>query len=322
MPLIFYLKLLHFIGWYHLFLEIEYEVLTYTLNNFQWLLCNLIPESLLLLTFRNITKEENDLSDWFWINWITPLIIIFLFALIWLWKSKIAKTSKLSFYLRTQVFSKYMFFTSTYIYFWIWYEIFSFNELYSYEIVSYLFTLICTIFISLFTYWFVINPFSKWKLWSMFQKINEIKLEFLLLENIKPNEYILITKYNLVRKLIFSILITLMMRFNQSSLIFTFLAISTQLMYSNIIIGLCQFDSSTTRGLVIFNELATSATIILTSAEYLNNSFGSNQDNYHMNDLWLLLIRIQILLIIIIEILRWILFIISKLVSALIEKCF
>ena len=215
-----------------------------------------------------------------------------------------------------------MFSTSSYIYFWIWYEIFSFNELYNYEIVSYLFTLICTIFISLFTYWFVINPFSKWKLWSMFQKIHEIKLEFLLLENIKPNEYILIIKYNLVRNLIFSILITLMMRFNQSSLISTFLTISTQLMYSNIIIGLCQFDSSTTRGLVIFNELATSATIILTSAEYLNNSFGSNQDNYHLNGLWLMLIRIQILLIVFIEILRWMLFIISNLVSALIEKCF
>ena len=75
-------------------------------------------------------------------------------------------------------------------------------------------------------------------------------------------------------------------------------------MYSNLIIGLCQFKSSITRGLIVFNEIIMISVVLVASIEYLNESFSSNSHLNKLEDLLLILIRLHILSIIWVELSR------------------
>ena len=166
-----------------------------------------------------------------------------------------AKWIRISYILRVKVFSKYMLWASTYMLFWAFSELLNFIELFSSYIISYIITVAILWVTSILFYCFIIYPKEKWWIWNRFTQINKIRLEFSLLDSLNLSNYKLIIRYNLIRKLILTATFALQLKYKISPFLFTFVIISVQVMYSNIIIGLWQFKSSITRGLIIFNEI-------------------------------------------------------------------
>ena len=209
-----------------------------------------------------------------------------------------------------------MLWASTYMLFWIFYEFFSFRELIGMKIISFMFTIIFSCIFFIFCYCFVIYSNTNWWFWNRFDKINIIRKEFWLLDNLRPNDYKLIVRYNFWRKLILSLTIALQLKTNLSPFLLTFVIISSQSMYSNMITGLWQFKSLITRGLMIFNEIATIWVVLFASIEYLNESFSSNADLIKLQGFLLFLIRFHILSVVSVELSR-ILFSLSRILFLL-----
>ena len=173
-----------------------------------------------------------------------------------IFKKGVSKWIRISYILRVQAFSKYMLWASTYMLFWALCELLAFHGLVNLHILSYIITIIIMLVASVLSYCFIIYPKEKWWIWSRYTQINKIRLNFSLLDSLNSSSYKLIIRYNLVRKLILSVTFALQLKYKMSPFMFTFVIISVQVMYSNIIIGLWQFKSSVTRGLIIFNEIS------------------------------------------------------------------
>ena len=167
-----------------------------------------------------------------------------------------SKWSRLKSAFRVQVFSKYMLWASTYMLFWSLCELLNFHELFSSYVLSYIITIIILWVTSVLSYCFIIYPNEPWWIWNRYPQINKIRLEFWLLDRLKPWDYKLIIRYNLVRKLILSSSFALQLKYKMPPFMLTFVIIFVQVMYSNLIIGLWQFKSSVTRWLIIFNEIS------------------------------------------------------------------
>ena len=192
----------------------------------------------------------------FFLKWTTIIVTAWIFMIYNSFRKDASKWIRISYILRVQVFSKYMFWASTYMLFWALCELLAFSGLINSHILSYVITVIIMLVTSVLSYCFIIYPKEKCWIWSRYTQINKIRLEFLLLDSLNSSNYKLIIRYNLARKLILSAAFALQLKCKLQSFMFTFVIISVQVMYSNIIIGLWQFKSSVTRGLIIFNEIS------------------------------------------------------------------
>ena len=259
----------------------------------------------------SISGDSNVTTNFF-VNWTTIIVAILIFVMFHTCQKNMPTLRKITYFLRIQAISKYMLWASTYVFFWIIYELSSINELTDIRILSYAATLVFTWIISIFVYWFAIHSNKNWWIWTRYAKINNIRQDFRMLDIVKPRDYALIVRYSIGRKLVFSIMITLQLKLNLSSFLFTFVIISAQLMYSNLIIGLWLFKSLLTRGLMISNEAAMNTVVLLASIEYLNLYLDSNSSLSNLEYILLLLVRIHVLLIIGVEFLRIFRLIISK----------
>ena len=143
---------------------------------------------------------------------------------------------------------------------------------YSSRIFLFLFTIFILILFLLFIYCFVLFSCEKWFIWSRYPQINEVREGFWLLDGLSRQDYLLIVRYNFTRKIIYAISITVQIKMKLTPLLFTFLMISTQTLYSNMIIGLYQFSSQITRGLISFNGFMMT-NVLISSIEYLNETF-------------------------------------------------
>ena len=260
-------------------------------------------------------NKELQITNIFLVNWATIIFTNFFYVIFFAFKKNQTKRSKISFYFRIQVLSRYMFWASTYICFWAFYELLNICEIVSSKVVSYIATSLCVCAWLAFIYWFVIYSNKEWCIWNKYPQMNAIRTEFLLLNSIEQENYILIIRYNFVRKLVLTMTYVVQLKLMLSPFIFTFLVIFIQTIYSNIIIGLWQFNSPITRGLLILNEIFMVEVIILAAIEYLNQSFALNSDLNQFEMIMLFTIRLHIMLIIIIESSRIFLFIIRSLIS-------
>ena len=117
--------------------------------------------------------------------------------------------------------------------------------------------------------------------------------EFKLLDHLSPDDYSLIVRYNLARKLLLSLTILFELRFGLTVFLFTFLLISIQLFYVNLTIGWYQFDSAVTRSLVIFSEVVMSSVVLLSLVECLNQAFDKYSNLHNLDYLRLITVRIN-----------------------------
>ena len=98
----------------------------------------------------------------------------------------------------------------------------------------------------------------------------------------------------MLKKIIIVCVISLEVKLRVPALIFVFFIIWTQTMYSNLIIGLYQFNSAITRGLFILNEIIMLFVVYVASAEYLNESFDSEEIFGNIFMIWLIIIRLYL----------------------------
>ena len=138
----------------------------------------------------------------FLVNWITIVAVISLFIIFQVCQKNISKWHIISFVFRTQAVSKYMLWASTYIFFWIIYELLSFTELTNIRILSYAITIIWASILSLIIYWFCIYSNKIWWIWKRFSIMSKIRQEFYIFDRLTPEDYALTIRYNIGRKLI------------------------------------------------------------------------------------------------------------------------
>ena len=156
----------------------------------------------------------------FLVNCLTIIIIVIIYVVFKASKKREEQWNKLLFILRTQAFSKYMFWASTYMLFCAFYELFNFSELASSRVLSYLFTLSFLWIGLLFAYCFLIYSNEEWCLWSRYSLISNIRKEFWFLDDLKLKDYILIIRYNFGRKVILSVTFALQIKFKLSPFLF------------------------------------------------------------------------------------------------------
>ena len=308
-----------------------YWILFIVFENRTWYIKQYLSEIFVIITHLNslifpyfdwLTNINSDsqISDSFLFNWGSILIIIGIFILSQVCKKNIANSRRLSFIFRIGIFSKYMYWASTYMIFWMLYEIAFIDSFISSRVLLLILSIVFMWFFLSSIYWLVIYPFQKWCIWSRYEQINLIRENFRLLENLKQIDYILIIRNNLIRKLIFWIMIIIQIKMKLTPLIFTFLMISTQTLYSNLTIGLYQFSSFITRGLITFNEIWMVGVVLISSIEYLNETFETNSDLIKLIDIWICLIRFHILSIICVELARIFWFVVKTSISIIRKK--
>ena len=240
-------------------------------------------------------NSNTGITNSFMINWSTILILILIFIFVLLLDHRKLITNRYILHIfKAKALAKYMFWASTYLTFWILNEIINMNEfINSSFILLVIGVLIASVFL-LLIYWLVIYSSQTWCIWARIPYLKTLrKNEFKLLDNLKPADYYLIIRYNLARKLFLSLSILFELKFGLTVFLFAFLLISIQLFYSNLVIGLCQFSSALTRGLVIFTEVVMSTVVLLSSVEYLNQAFGQYSNLVNLDDLCLTIIRIH-----------------------------
>ena len=201
----------------------------------------------------NCTDYNVRLSNSFILNSLTIILIICMFTIARKWNKDKAWSNKFFYIFRVSVLSKYMFWASTYLCFWWFFEILDLSEFKDARIISYISSTILLWALSVFIYCFVIYSTEKWFFWNRYASINSMRKEFMLLDSLKPLDYRLLIRYNFVKKAMFSLTVVAQIKLNLSVYAFTFLMISTQSLYSNLIFGLWQFNSVITRGLFILN---------------------------------------------------------------------
>ena len=247
----------------------------------------------------------------FFINWVSILAIISIYSFVWIRNNGILTNSRILFMFRVSALSKYLQWASTYLWFCLFYEIINFDMLSDIKLFSYVFAITSLLACMLFSYWFIIYSSERWFLCNKFFLIDITRKCFVLVENIAYNDYKLIIRYNLIKKLLISFIIAFHVCKGLSPFIITFSIISIQTMYSNLAVGLFQFQSSVTRMLFIFNEVTMVIVVYLASIDYFNHSFNSIGNTINFINIWLIMIRSHINLIILIELLRMALFMIS-----------
>ena len=243
------------------------------------------------------TNLENQITSSFTLNWVSIIVIISIFSVLWYLKFKSNISHKMHSFFSVKKFSKYFHWASSYLLFWAFYEIFGFDNQFDFLLLSYIITFIALIMLFIFSYWFIIYPFQNWWIWSKFFIFEKIRKEFIQIDNLKKTNYMLIIRYNFIKKVIVTFIIALEIRIGTSPFSFTFFIIVTQTIYSNVIIGLYQFNSAITRGLFIFNEITIVIVVYVSFTEYLNEEFESNSELNKVFVIWLVIIRIYIFLL-------------------------
>ena len=123
-----------------------------------------------------------------------------------------------------------MFWTSTYMIFWMLHEIINVNEFINFSLPLLVIGLLLASVFLVFTYWLVIYSSQTWCIWARYPYLKALReQEFKLLDNLKPADYCLIIRYNLAKRMLLSLTILFELKFGLSVFLPTFLLISIQL---------------------------------------------------------------------------------------------
>ena len=281
-------------------------------NQLQIVITHLNSASFPLFSSMFSLNKNTNVTNSFLINWATIIALVFIFLIFQVYQKISSKFNKIAYLFRTPAISKYLQWALTYTLFWIIFEMFSFEEFTSSRVLSYIIWIIFLWFTSLFIYWFVVYSNKNWWIWSRYHQIYKLRLEFTFFDCLIQENYAMIVRYNITRKLLLSATIIMQIKIKMSPFLLTFVIIWTQSMYSNLITGLWQFKSLTTRVMMIFNEIMMVAIMLLASVEYLNEFFNTSSYSNKFENLLLMLIRFHILSILGIEFFRMCRFIILK----------
>ena len=149
--------------------------------------------SLFFPFFSKISHTDPNLgiTSSFLINWATILLVIWTFVLVWVFKhQKIITNDFVLSIFRPKVLAKYMFWTSTYMIFWMLHEIINVNEFTNFSLLLLVIGLLLASAFSVLTYWLVIYSSQAWCIWVRYPYLKTLREhEFKLLDHLKPADY-------------------------------------------------------------------------------------------------------------------------------------
>ena len=246
--------------------------------------------------FKN-TNSNILISNSLLVNCMSILFIIAIFVISNLLKTRFIMLSKYSYYFRITALSKYMLWTSTYIWFWAFYEIINANNLTSFGVLSLIITLILIFIGFLLSFCLIIYSNQNCFLCNKYKIFQSIRNEFIMFDRLDRKNYEFIIRYNYLRKLVIPLSVLVMIKLNLFPFIFIFLFLSCQLTYFNFLIGRCHFSSLVTRWMSIINELIITFVVLFICMEfqYLTATESENSVFLKIMNLIQLTIRIHIL---------------------------
>ena len=110
--------------------------------------------------------SNTGITNSFMINWITILMMIWAFVLVLVFKHQKAITNKYILRIfREKALAKYMFWTSTYLIFWMLHEIINVNEFTNFSLLLLVIGLLLASVFSVLAYWLVIYSSQTWCIW-------------------------------------------------------------------------------------------------------------------------------------------------------------
>ena len=180
------------------------------------------------------------------------------------------------------------------IYFWALIEIESI--IYTFGLlISFLLTTCWFIICLLYFYWFVLNNKSDWLLWNIFRWIKDIKDEFIMISNIDKANYSYFIRYNWIRKILFSLVMSLFYKYSFSPYLYAFSSIPLQVIYFWLSFVVSSFHSPDKGLIFVINESMMTVVVFMVAIIYMNTKTNDLGYLINFSEVMLIWIRTQIL---------------------------
>ena len=145
-----------------------------------------------------ITDNDDQITSSFVLNWATIIIVIWIYIVYSCFSYGSVNTNKQIEHSLLKFFSRYIHWSSTYLWFCLFIEIFSINNPQNFRLLSYIATCVFILTALIFSYWVVFYSTQEWLIWSRFNIIKKIRIKVLFYDKLKKVDYFLILRYTAV----------------------------------------------------------------------------------------------------------------------------
>ena len=237
---------------------------------------------------------QGQLSWSFSLNWSLMILFVIWFVLFRKLLMKSFKWEYLQDRFKYKIISKYLMWNMVFIYFWALIEIESI--IYTFGLlISFLLTTCWFIICLLYFYWFVLNNKSDWLLWNIFRWIKDIKDEFIMISNIDKANYSYFIRYNWIRKILFSLVMSLFYKYSFSPYLYAFSSIPLQVIYFWLSFVVSSFHSPDKGLIFVINESMMTVVVFMVAIIYMNTKTNDLGYLINFSEVMLIWIRTQIL---------------------------
>ena len=145
-----------------------------------------------------INNNDEQITNSFVFNWATIIIIIWIYIVYSCFNHESENTNRQIEHSLSKFFSRYIHWSSTYLWFCLFIEIFSFSNLQSLRLLSYITAWVFILTAVLFSYWVVFYSTQEWLIWSRINIIKKIRIKAIFYYKLKHIDYLLILRYTAV----------------------------------------------------------------------------------------------------------------------------
>ena len=142
-----------------------------------------------------ITNNSEQITNSFVLNWATIIIIIWIYIAYLCFNHESENTKKKIEHLLSKFFSRYIHWSSTYLWFCLFIEFFSINNPHNFRLLSYIVTCAFILIAVIFSYWVVFYSAQEWWIWSRINIIKKIRIKVVFYDKLKKVDYLLILRY-------------------------------------------------------------------------------------------------------------------------------
>ena len=145
-----------------------------------------------------ITKNDEQITYSFVLNWATIIIVIWIYIVYSWFNHESENTNSQIENSLSKFFSRYIHWSSTYLWFCLFIEIFSISNLQSLRLLSYITACVFILIAAIFSYWVVFYSSQEWLVWNRINIIKKIRIKAIFYDKLKRVDYFLILRYTAV----------------------------------------------------------------------------------------------------------------------------
>ena len=145
-----------------------------------------------------INNNDEQITYSFVLNWATIIIVIWIYIVYSCFNQKSENTNNQIENSFSKFFSRYIHWSSTYLWFCLFIEIFSINNLLSFRLLSYIAACVFILNSVVFSYWVVFYSAQEWLICSRINIIKKIRIKSIFYDKLKNVDYLLILRYTAV----------------------------------------------------------------------------------------------------------------------------